>query len=496
MIEKPRNPSNWIEGARVPGKSDIEFSVFYPGTGEELFTSREASLEQIDEVVTASKRAQLEWKKFSTRERGRILIRAANLIRKYSKEISETEVWDTGKPISEAIEVDVVTGADALEYYGNLAQTLHGDFYSLEEADVYTRIEPVGVCAGIGAWNYPFQIACWKSAPALACGNSFIFKPSEMTPLSAVMLGEIYEEAGLPSGVFQVVQGGVTVGRGLTTHPGIQKVSFTGEVGTGKKIMADSSVNLKHLTMELGGKSPLIIFSDTDPDIAAKAALAANFYTQGEVCTNGTRVFIPEDYLPAFRQAILNRTAQVRLGDPFDPATNVGALISSDHKSLVESYIQSGIQAGAQPEAMGELPSGKSSFSKTEGDLSHGYFLQPVIFYGCQDPMKIVQEEIFGPVMSVLTFKTEEEVLKRANETEFGLGAGVFTRDISRIQRMTEGLESGMVWVNNYNVTPMEMPFGGTKQSGFGKENGIDTLLHYTKRKSVYVSKSEVFSPF
>lgn len=484
---KPTNASNWIEGAKVPGKSDIQFPVYYPGTGEILFYTREASLDQVDEAVTASSRAQKVWQKVSTRERGRILIKAAQLIRKYGQEIAELEVWDSGKPISEATEVDVVTAADALEYYGNLVVTLRGDFYSLEEADVYTRVEPLGVCAGIGAWNYPFQIACWKSAPALACGNGFIFKPSELTPMSAVLLGQIYEEAGLPPGLFQVVQGSSTVGRALTTHPGIQKVSFTGEVGTGKKIMADSSVNLKHLTMELGGKSPLILFSDTDPTIAAKAALAANFYTQGEVCTNGTRVFVQEDFLSQFQEAITSRTSNVVLGDPFDPKTNVGALISQEHRELVQSYIVSGLEQGAKPQYLGDLPQGK---------WSEGYFVQPVVFYDCEDTMKIVQEEIFGPVMSVLTFRTEEEVLTRANATEFGLGAGIFTRDISRIQRMTEGLESGMVWVNNYNVTPMEMPFGGTKQSGFGKENGLDTLLHYSKKKSVYVSKSEVFSPF
>ncbi|MCC5815021.1 MAG: betaine-aldehyde dehydrogenase [Leptospira sp.] len=484
---KPTSVSNWIEGARVPGNSEISFKVHYPGTGELLFETREASLDQIDEAVTASHRAQKVWKKVPTRERGRILIKAAQLIRKYGQSIAELEVWDTGKPISEATEVDVVTAADALEYYGNLAVTLHGDYYSLEEADVYTRVEPLGVCAGIGAWNYPFQIACWKSAPALACGNGFIFKPSELTPLSAVKLGEIYEEAGIPPGLFQVVQGAVTVGRALTTHPGIQKVSFTGEVGTGKKIMADSSVNLKHLTMELGGKSPLIIFPDTDPETAAKAALAANFYTQGEVCTNGTRVFVHEDYLAEFQSALRSRTGNVVLGDPFDPATNVGSLISKEHRELVLSYIRSGLDQGAKPEYLGEIP---------QGAFAEGYFVQPVVFYDCDDAMKIVQEEIFGPVMSVLTFKTEEEVLERANATEFGLGAGVFTKDISRIQRMTEGLESGMVWVNNYNITPMEMPFGGTKQSGFGKENGLDTLNHYSKRKSVYVSKADVFSPF
>ncbi|MCB1202385.1 MAG: betaine-aldehyde dehydrogenase [Leptospiraceae bacterium] len=486
-MNKPKEVFCYLNNEHIAGNSASSFSVFYPGTGEKLCETTEASIAQVDEAVDIARQSQVTWAKYSSQQRSRILRKAANLIRQYTQKIAQLEVWDTGKPIREALEVDVVTAADTVEYYANLAVTLHGDFYSTNDADIYTKVEPIGVCAGIGAWNYPFQIAAWKSAPALACGNSFIFKPSELTPFSAVLLAEIYKEAGLPSGVFQVVQGGADIGRALTTHTGIQKISFTGEVQTGKKIMADSSVNLKTLTMELGGKSPLIIFEDTDPDVAARAALAANFYTQGEVCTNGTRVFVPEKYLAAFQNAIEKRTQNVVLGDPFDENVNVGALISAAHKKVVDNFIESGKAEGAKAFTLGELPSGA---------FAHGFFTQPVIFYNCNDHMQIVKEEIFGPVMSVLTFKDESEVIERANQTDFGLAAAVFTHDITRMQRMIDQLHAGMVWINNYNITPVEMPFGGTKQSGFGKENGMDTLTHYTKRKSVYISKADVFSPF
>ncbi|WCL49104.1 betaine-aldehyde dehydrogenase [Leptospira sp. GIMC2001] len=487
MNNRPKVAYSYINGKKVQGRSTNEFDVYFPGNGEKLFSTFESSVNQIDEAVDVATIAQKSWKNFSTRDRGRILIQAAFLIRKYKQELAEMEVWDTGKPLSEALEVDIITAADALEYYGNLAITLHGDYYSLPDADIFTKVEPIGICAGIGAWNYPFQIASWKSAPALACGNAFLFKPSELTPLSAVRLAEIYEEAGLPKGLFQVLQGGANVGQALTKHQGIQKISFTGEAGTGRKIMSDSSGNLKTLTMELGGKSPLILFSDVDPNVAAKAALSANFYTQGEVCTNGTRVFVEESFLASFKKSILEFSNSIRIGNPFDLKTNVGALISKQHLSKVRDYVKSGIDQGANPIEFGELPS---------DPWTNGYFMKPVIFYDCQDSMKIVQEEIFGPVMSVLSFKSENEVIERANSTEFGLGAGIFTKDINRIQKFCDEIESGMIWINNYNLTPMEMPFGGTKQSGFGKENGLDALQFYTKRKSIYYSKSEVFSPF
>jgi betaine-aldehyde dehydrogenase len=347
----------------------------------------------------------------------------------------------------------------------------------------------LGVCAGIGAWNYPIQIACWKSAPALACGNAMVFKPSELTPLTAMELAAVFTEAGLPDGVFNVVHGRGPVGAALARHPGIAKISLTGSVPTGKRVMAASADTLKAVTLELGGKSPLLVFEDADLDNAVSAALLANFYTQGEVCSNGTRVFVHRDLHDRFVDALRTRTEKLRIGDPLDPATDVGALVSEAHLQKVLGYIDAGIAAGAHAVCGGRRATGTDV-------LDRGWFVEPTIFTGCTDDMSIVREEIFGPVMSVLPFATEDEAVTRANATEFGLAAGVFTRDLARGHRVAAALEAGIVWVNTYNLTPIEVPFGGAKQSGIGRENGLAALEHYTQRKTVYVETGDVDAPY
>ncbi|MEM7180489.1 MAG: betaine-aldehyde dehydrogenase [Spirochaetota bacterium] len=478
----------FIHGRHVDAKAKETFVSRNPATAEVLCEVQLAGSEDVDAAITSARKGFLQWSTISGIERGRVLIKASQILRKRTKELAALEVMDSGKPLAEALEVDITTAADALEYYGGLATTLRGEFYDLGSSHVYTRREPLGVCVGIGAWNYPIQIACWKSAPALACGNAMVFKPSELTPLTALKLAEIYLEAGLPRGVFNVVQGAAATGQFLTRHPGVAKVSFTGEVATGKKIMADVSATLKPATMELGGKSPLLVFADANLENAAKAALAANFYTQGEVCTNATRVFVQEEIVEPFMQVVLERMKKVVIGDPMQIQTNVGALISEEHKNKVLQYIATGEAAGAKIHKAGTLPDREP--------FCNGYFVQPVIFTECQDGMKIVQEEIFGPVMSVLSFRDEGEAIRRANATLFGLAAGVFTEDLRRAHRVVAKLEAGICWINNYNITPMEMPFGGFKESGLGKENGLVTLEHYTKVKSVYVEMQDVESPF
>src|SRR5699024_6899957 len=388
----------------------------------------------------------------------------------------------------EAIEVDIQTGADAIEYYAGLAASLHGDHYDLGSAFAYTRREPLGVCAGIGAWNYPLQIACWKSGPALACGNAMVFKPAELTPLTALKLAEIFTEAGVPDGVFNVVQGLADTGRALSTHPAIAKVSLTGEVGTGKKVMADAAATLKQVTMELGGKSPLIVFDDADIDNAVSAALLGNFYTQGEVCTNGTRLFVHTNIRDEFIKRLLERTARIRIGDPLAMDTQIGALISTDHMQLVLDYIESGKREGA------ELLYGGGRATGAGGD--NGCVVEPTTFADCRDDMTIVREEIFGPVMALLDFDDEAEVIERANDTIYGLAAGVFTRDLARGHRVVAALEAGICWINNYSQSPVEMPVGGYKQSGIGRENGPITIEHYTQLKSVFVETGDVDAPF
>ncbi|HET8727774.1 MAG TPA: betaine-aldehyde dehydrogenase [Alphaproteobacteria bacterium] len=477
-----------IGGRAVDAASGETFDDINPATGEVLARVQIASAADVDAAVAAAQAGFERWSRMTGALRGRILMKAAAILRERREELARLEVLDTGKPIAEAIAVDVDSGADAVEYFAGLAAGIAGQHFDLGQAFAYTRREPLGVCAGIGAWNYPLQIACWKSAPALACGNAMIFKPSELTPLTALKLAEIYTEAGVPDGVFNVVQGKGPVGHALATHPGIAKVSLTGSVPTGKRVMADAAGTLKHVTMELGGKSPLIVFGDADLKNAVSAAMMANFYTQGEICSNGTRVFVEERVHNQFLDQLMERTGRMRVGDPLDPETDVGALISEAHMEKVLGYIEAGRKEGARLAFGGERV--------TDGDLARGYFVRPAIFDDCADGMSIVREEIFGPVMSILTFRGEDEAVARANDTVFGLAAGVFTSDLARGHRVVANLQAGTCWINNYNVTPIEMPFGGYKQSGIGRENSHAAIEHYTQLKSVYVELGDVEAPY
>ena len=469
----------FIDGAWCAAESGETFADINPANGETIARIPLAGANDVDRAVTAAARAQREWAARTGAERGRVLRKAAELLRANVDEIARLESLDTGRPIQETPEADVESGAACLEYFGGIAAGIEGEYGDLARAFYYTRREPLGVCAGIGAWNYPLQIACWKSAPALATGNAMVFKPAELTPLTALRLAEIYREAGLPDGLYNVVQGFADTGRAMTEHPGIAKVSLTGEAGTGKKVMAGAAGTLKQVTMELGGKSPLVIFADADIDEAVSAAMMANFYSQGEICTNGTRVFVDASIEEEFLERLKQRTEKLKLGDPLDPETQVGPLISQEHMELVLGYMEAGKASDARLVTGG----GRA----TEGGLGKGAWVQPTIFAGCSDDMKIVREEIFGPVMSVLTFEDEAEVVRRANDTEYGLAAGVFTRDLARAHRVAGELQAGVVWVNSYNVTPIEMPFGGVKGSGLGRENGHAAIDFYTQRKSVYV---------
>jgi betaine-aldehyde dehydrogenase len=478
---------SYIGGRFVRSASGESFDDVNPATGEVLCRVEQAGVAEVEQAIAAAEAGFDVWSAMTGAERGRILNRASRILRKRNREIAEIEVRDTGKPIQEAEVVDVLSGADCLQYYGGLAASLHGEHYQLKGAFAYTRREPLGICVGIGAWNYPIQIACWKSAPALACGNAMIFKPAELTPLTAALLAEAYTEAGVPDGVFNVVQGDARAGELLVRHPAVAKVSLTGEVGTGKRVMADAAGTLKHVTMELGGKSPLIVFDDADLGNAVAAAMMGNFYTQGEVCTNGTRVFVHASIHDAFLDQVAARTRRMKVGDPLDPQTQVGALISEEHMNRVLAAIGDGRRSA-------RLVCGGNRV--TTGRLGRGFFVEPTIFADCTDDIAIVREEIFGPVMSVLKFTEEDDVVRRANDTAFGLAAGVFTRDLVRAHRVVAKLQAGVCWINNYNITPVEIPFGGTKQSGLGRENGLITIEHYTQLKSVYVEMGDVACPY
>ncbi|MCG5513946.1 betaine-aldehyde dehydrogenase [Ectothiorhodospira shaposhnikovii] len=481
---------SYVHGRAVQSPDTPHFETINPATGQTIARIQAADQALVDEAVRSAARGQKTWAAMPPMARGRILRRAADLLRDRNQALATLETRDTGKPISETASVDIQTGADALEYFAGLAMGLEGEQIPQgEQAFIYTRREPLGVCAGIGAWNYPLQIACWKAAPALAGGNAMVFKPSELTPLSALALADIFTEAGLPPGVFNVVQGDGEVGRALTHHPDIAKVSFTGEVETGKAVMADAArSSLKQVTMELGGKSPLIIFADADLEQALNAALMANFYSSGQICTNGTRVFVEASIRQTFQARLLERIRRIRAGDPLNPATTLGPVISEAHCEQVMDRIRQAREDGLHCLIGGER--------LRPDDAPVGAFVAPTVFADCPDDHPLVRREIFGPVMVLQSFEDEAAVIQRANDTRYGLAAGVFSRDLARAHRVIHQLQAGICWINTYNLSPVEMPVGGYKQSGLGRENGRAALEHYTQRKSVYVELGGVDSVF
>ncbi|WP_369967920.1 betaine-aldehyde dehydrogenase [Stenotrophomonas rhizophila] len=481
----------YIGGRYVPSQGGRTFEVVNPATGAVLAKVHSANSDDLDAAVESAQAGQKVWAALTTVERSRILLRAVALLRERNDALAELETLNTGKPLSETRSVDIVTGADVLEYYAGVMHGLEGSQVPLRESSFfYTRQEPLGVVGAVGAWNYPIQIALWKAAPALAAGNAMIFKPSEVTPLTALKLAEIFTEAGLPDGVFNVLPGdGAGVGTALTEHPGIEKISFTGGTSTGRKVMASaSSSTLKEVTMELGGKSPLIVCADADIALAADVAMMANFYSSGQVCTNGTRVFVPQALLTDFEQALSERIARIRIGDPLNENTNFGPLVSAAHMQRVLDHIASGKAEGARLVCGGER--------LTDGALGKGCYVAPTVFSDCRDDMRIVREEIFGPVLSLLDYQTEEEAVRRANATEYGLAAGVVSSDLSRAHRLIHQLEAGICWVNCWGESPAQMPVGGYKQSGVGRENGLATLRAYTRTKSIQIELDRYASVF
>ncbi|KQS72280.1 betaine-aldehyde dehydrogenase [Rhizobium sp. Leaf371] len=480
--------SHFIDGAYVEDTAGTPFDSLYPATGEVIATLHAATPAIVEQAVAAAKRAQPEWAAMSPTARGRILKKAADIMRTRNRELSELETLDTGKPIQETIVADPTSGADSFEFFGGVAAAaLNGEHIPLGADFAYTKRVPIGVCVGIGAWNYPQQIACWKAAPALVSGNAMVFKPSENTPLGALKIAEILIEAGLPKGLFNVIQGDRDTGPLLVGHPDVGKVSLTGSVPTGRKVAAAAAGQLKHVTMELGGKSPLIVFEDADLDSAIGGAMLGNFYSTGQVCSNGTRVFVQKSVKERFLSGLKARTEKIVIGDPMDEATQLGPMVSRPQRDKVLAYIETGKGEGATLVTGGAIPNDVPA---------EGTYIQPTVFADVTDTMTIAREEIFGPVMCVLDFNDEDEVIARANATEFGLSAGVFTSDIARAHRVVDRLEAGTLWINTYNLCPVEIPFGGSKQSGFGRENSVAALQHYTELKTVYVAMGKVEAPY
>ena len=480
--------SHFIDGEYIEDTAGAPFESLYPATGEVIARLHAATPAIVERAIAAAKRAQPEWAAMSPMARGRILKRAADIMRARNRELSELETLDTGKPIQETIVADPTSGADSFEFFGGIAPSaLNGQTIPLGGDFAYTKRVPLGICVGIGAWNYPQQIACWKAAPALVAGNAMVFKPSENTPLGALKIAEILYEAGLPKGLYNVIQGDRDTGPLLVNHPDVAKVSLTGSVPTGRKVAAAAAASLKHVTMELGGKSPILVFEDADLDSAIGGAMLGNFYSTGQVCSNGTRVFVHSAIKGEFLKRLKARTEAMVIGDPMDEATQIGPMVSLAQREKVLGYIEKGKAEGATLVTGGGIPNNVSG---------EGYYVQPTVFADVTDDMTIAREEIFGPVMCVLDFDDEAEVILRANASEFGLAAGVFTADIFRAHRVVDQLEAGTLWINTYNLCPVEIPFGGSKQSGFGRENSAAALEHYTELKTVYVGMGKVESPY
>ncbi|KAJ9655108.1 hypothetical protein H2198_005964 [Neophaeococcomyces mojaviensis] len=478
----------FIDGAAQPTLSTGSKTIraVDPSTLEEIATIYTSPPSTIDRAISSASEAFGSWSSTPPVERSRILLRAAALLRAKTHDLAILETQSTGKPYSETSTVDIPTGADVLEYYANLVASggLNGESFPLRtSAWVYTTKAPLGVCVGIGAWNYPIQIALWKSAPCLAAGNCMVYKPSEFTSLHAEELVKIYKEAGLPNGVFNVVYGGGEVGSYLTKHPGVAKVSFTGQVSTGRKVAGSAAGEMKYVTMELGGKSPLIVLPDADVDNAVDGAMMANFFSTGQVCTNGTRVFVPKTMMAEFEKRLLEKMRYVRPGDLFDEKTNFGPLVSRVHWEKVIGYIKHGVEVDRAKLLCG----GSGEVQGLPVSMRKGLWVRPTVFTDCTDEMRIVREEIFGPVMSILPYESVEEVVKRANDTPMGLAAGVFGKDINQCHDVIRQLEAGITWVNTWGESPAEMAVGGWKQSGVGVENGRKGLESWVKNKSTLV---------
>ena len=473
-----------IGGELVPSTTGETFTTIHPGTNAVICEVEQAGEREVDAAVASAREGFEVWSSMTAMDRSRILRRAVQIIRERNDDLAALDTLDAGRPIAETTSVDVPTGADVIEFYAGVAPTLHGETLDFPGGFARMRREPLGVCAGIGAWNYPIQIAMWKSGLALACGNAMIFKPAEVTPLSALALAEIYLEAGVPPGVFNVVQGDARVGRMLVGHPDIAKVSLTGEVATGQAVMADAAATLKKVTLELGGKSPIVVFDDADVDSARNAALTNNFFSTGQVCSNGTRVFVQRGVYEEFLDGVAERVASLRVGDPFDPETMIGPLVSREHHDKVMAYMDLARASGARHIVGGDAPD--------DPVLAAGNYVTPAVFADCADDMGFVTDEVFGPLMAVLPFDDEAEVVARANATPYGLSGAVFSRDLARANRVANSIEAGSVWINDYGTLPESVPFGGYKRSGIGRENGYHSIEHYTQVKMIYTNLGEV----
>lgn len=468
-----------IDGEFRPALSGRTFETLNPATGQVLAQVAEAGKEDIDAAVASARRAfETAWAPMRAADRGALLLRLAELIRRDSEELVQIESLDSGKPVSAIRRQDLPAVIDTLTYYAGMADKINGQVIPARpDALTYTVREPLGVVGAIIPWNFPLMIGMWKIAPALACGCTVVLKPAEITPLSALKIGALALEAGIPAGVLNVVPGfGKVAGQAIVDHPDIDKVTFTGSPTVGRQILQGAAGNLKRITLELGGKSANIIFPDADIDAACRAAGSGIFFNTGQVCSAGSRILAHESIHDAVVERLAARAQSMRIGDPLESSTSMGPIVSETQMNRVLNYIEIGRQEGATVVTGGAR----------RGDA--GYFVEPTVFAGVKHEMRISQEEIFGPVATVIPFKDEEDAIRIANGTVYSLAAGVWTADIARAHRFTRRLKAGTVWVNTYGPTDIRLPWGGARDSGFGREHGDAAIDNFTEPKVVWIN--------
>jgi acyl-CoA reductase-like NAD-dependent aldehyde dehydrogenase len=474
-----------IDGTDRPSSDGALIDVVNPAT-EDVIAQVPAATDADVDLAVAGARAALNgpWSQLSARERGRMLWTLGDLLVQRVDEIARIETLHNGKPIFESRHIEVPAAAECFQYYAGWADKVHGETIPVKGSHLaYTLREPVGVVAAIVPWNFPLLLAAWKVAPALACGNTVVLKPASQTPLTAIALGHLALEAGIPPGVLNVVTGpGARVGRAIVRHPGVDKIAFTGDTATGREIMQASADTLKRLTLELGGKSPNIVFADADLDAAVRGATTGIFYGKGEVCAAGSRLLVDRAIRDEFIDRVAARSRKMVPGDPLDPKTRLGAIASKSQLERVLRYVEIARQEGATLVAGG---------ARADIGTGRGYFMQPTVFAGVTPDMTIAREEVFGPVLATIEFGDVDEAIARANDSMYGLAAAVWTRDIKKAHHVARRLQAGTVWINTYNVYDTAVPFGGYKQSGFGREMGMHALEHYTQTKSVFVDLNQ-----
>ncbi len=474
----------FINGDFVDARSGATFATTNPATEEKITDVASAGVEDVDTAVKAA-RAQMEpgseWQKMKPRDRAKIMWRLADMLTARAEEIGKIETIDNGKPIFESQFVDTPAAAECLYYFAGWSGKVTGDTIPVaENAFTYTLREPVGVVGAITPWNFPLMLAVWKIAPALACGNAVVIKPASNTSLSLLKFAEYAKECGLPAGVLNVVPGkGAIVGNAIVDHPGVDAIAFTGSTEVGRQLMARAAKTLKKVSLELGGKSPNIVFADADLDAASRGALNAIFYGKGEVCAAGSRLLVEESIHDEFIARVAERANKMVAADPLHPKTRLGALVSKEQMDTVLKYIDAGKSEGAKLVAGG---------GRADIGTGKGYFIKPTIFTDVDPSMRIAREEIFGPVLATIRFKDAEDAIAKGNATVYGLAAAVWTRDISKAHRIARAIKAGTVWINTYNLYDPALPFGGFKESGFGRDQGRDALEKYTQTKSVWVN--------